>query len=39
VVPVIGETGAVVTEQPVMLTASWFAAHWLVRRYEMVRPS
>ena len=34
-VPVIGEARAVLAEQPVMLTASWFAARWLVRRYHL----
>jgi hypothetical protein len=32
--PIIGETAAVVAEQPVMLTASWFVARWLVRQYD-----
>ena len=36
-VPMIGETAAVVAEQSVMLTASWLVAHWLVRRYDFAR--
>ena len=35
-VPIIGETFAALAEQPIMLTASWFAARWLVRRYGLV---
>ncbi len=35
-VPAIGETAAVLLEQPVMLTASWFAAGWMVRRHDLV---
>ncbi len=31
--PLVGQTLAVLAEQPVMLTASWFAARWLLRRY------
>ena len=34
-VPIIGETFAVLAEQPTMLTASWLAARWLVRRYGL----
>lgn len=34
-VPMTGETIAVLAEQPVMLTASWFAARWLVRRHRL----
>ena len=37
--PMIGETAAVVAEQPVMLTASWFVARWLVRRYDFASAS
>lgn len=32
----IGVTLAVIAEQPFMLTASWFAAGWLVRRSDIV---
>ena len=35
-VPATGETVAVLIEQPIMLTASWFAAGWLVRRHGVV---
>lgn len=35
-VPATGETAAVLIEQPIMLTASWFAAGWLVRRHGLV---
>lgn len=35
-VPMVGETNAVLAEQPVMLIASWFAAGWLVGRYRLV---
>lgn len=34
-VPMTGETIAVMVEQPVMLIASWFAARWLVRRQRL----
>ncbi len=34
-VPMSGETIAVLAEQPVMLIASWFAARWLVRRHRL----
>ena len=34
-VPMTGETIAVMAEQPVMLIASWFAARWLVRRHRL----
>ncbi|WP_409644268.1 hypothetical protein [Sphingorhabdus sp.] len=34
-VPMVGETNAVLAEQPVMLIASWFAAGWLVGRYRL----
>lgn len=34
--PMIGATLAVIAEQPFMLTASWFAAGWLVRRGGIV---
>jgi hypothetical protein len=37
-VPNIGEMAAVLAEQPVMLTASWFAARCLVRRQNILRP-
>ncbi|WP_305097882.1 hypothetical protein [Croceibacterium aestuarii] len=30
--PLLGETGAVLLELPVMLAASWLAARWLTRR-------
>jgi hypothetical protein len=30
--PLAGETLAVLAEQPIMLTASWFTAGWLLRR-------
>lgn len=36
--PYIEETAAVLAEQPVMLTASWIAARWLVRRQHIARP-
>lgn len=36
--PNIGEAAAVLAEQPVMLTASWFAARWLIRRQHIARP-
>jgi len=36
-VPMMGEAAAVAAEQPVILTASWLAARWLVQRYDMVR--
>ncbi len=36
-VPMIGEMNAVLAELPVMLTASWFAARWLVRHYALVQ--
>ena len=36
--PYIGETAAVLAEQPVMLTVSWLAARWLVRRQHIARP-
>lgn len=35
--PMIGETAAVMAEQPVMLTASWFVARWLVQQYDVAR--
>lgn len=35
-VPTISERYAVLAELPVMLTASWFAARWLVRRFGLV---
>jgi hypothetical protein len=31
----VGETLAVLAEQPIMLAASWFAASWLVRRQDL----
>ncbi len=34
--PLIGKTLAVLVEQPLMLTASWFVAGWLVRRGGIV---
>lgn len=33
--PLAGETLAVLAEQPIMLTASWFTAGWLVRRQDL----
>lgn len=33
--PMVGETAAVLAEQPVMLGASWLAAGWLVRRHAL----
>ncbi|MDH7975246.1 hypothetical protein QH494_23930 [Sphingomonas sp. AR_OL41] len=35
VIPRIGETAAVLLELPVMLTASWVAAGWCVRRFAV----
>lgn len=35
--PHVGETAAVLAEQPVMLTVSWFAAGWLIRRHHIAR--
>lgn len=35
-VPAIGERNAVLAELPVMLTASWFAARWLVQRHRLI---
>jgi hypothetical protein len=37
--PLVGETLAVLAEQPIMLTASWFAASWLVRRNDLAAVS
>jgi hypothetical protein len=34
--PMAGETLAVLTELPIMLTASWFGARWLVTRHRLV---
>lgn len=33
--PMAGETLAVLAEQPIMLTASWFVARWLVTRHRL----
>jgi dipeptide/tripeptide permease len=41
VAPLVGETSAVVVELPVILTASWIACGWCVRRFgvaETVAP-
>lgn len=35
-VPATGVTAAVLIEQPFMLTASWFAAGWRVKRHGLV---
>ncbi len=35
IVPMMGETIAVLAEQPIMLAASWFTARWLVQRYDL----
>lgn len=34
-VPLVGEVAAVLAELPVMLTASYFAARWLTRRFDV----
>ena len=34
-VPVVGETVAVLIETPVMLTISWVACGWIVRRFSV----
>jgi hypothetical protein len=36
-VPAWGEVAAVLAELPLMLTASWLAARWLVGRYSVPR--
>lgn len=33
--PMVGEVAAVLAELPVMLTASYFAARWLTRRFDI----
>ena len=33
--PMVGEAAAVLAELPVMLTASYFAARWLTRRFDI----
>jgi hypothetical protein len=35
--PRIGEAGATVVESVVLLTALWFAAGWIVRRFALAR--
>jgi dipeptide/tripeptide permease len=35
VAPLVGETSAVVVELPVILTASWIACGWCVRRFDV----
>jgi hypothetical protein len=35
IVPRIGETNAVLLELPLMITLSWFACAWLVRRFAV----
>jgi hypothetical protein len=37
VAPLVGETSAVVVELPVILTASWIACGWCVRRFGVAR--
>jgi hypothetical protein len=34
--PMVEETLAVLAEMPIMLTASWFGARWLVTRHRLV---
>lgn len=36
--PALGRLQAVLVELPVMLLASWLAAHWLLRRHAIHRP-
>ncbi|QKV17971.1 hypothetical protein [Oricola thermophila] len=35
--PAVGETAAVLIELPVMLTISWFACGWLIRRFAVAQ--
>ncbi|MDX2144327.1 MAG: hypothetical protein SFV19_13310 [Rhodospirillaceae bacterium] len=35
IIPVLGETGAVVLELPIMLAASWAICGWLVKRHHV----
>ncbi len=35
VAPSVGETGAVVVELPVILTASWLSCRWCVRKFDV----
>lgn len=36
VIPVVGLLPATIIELPIILSASWFAAGWLVRRFRIV---
>lgn len=36
VAPLLGEAGAVVLELPIMLSASWIACGWLIRRLRVL---
>ncbi len=38
IAPLTGRFGAVLLEAPIMLTASWFAARWTLRRWPDVAP-
>ena len=37
--PMLGATRAVLIEVPIVLTISWFAARFIVRRYELDGPA